>query len=63
MPRGNPKRAVLVRIDPAMLDEVRKRGPLTSAIEAGLSMWLTAARQLEAAKAKRKPAPEGGAEA
>jgi hypothetical protein len=48
MPRGNPKRAILIRLDPATIAEVQSyAGPrnLTSAIEAGLAWWLKQARR------------------
>ena len=58
MPRGRPKRPVLIRLEQDLIDEVKRRGEnLTAAIEAGLAMWLIVMRQADAA-AKRKPAPE-----
>jgi hypothetical protein len=58
MPRGNPKRAILIRLDPATIAEVQSyAGPrnLTSAIEAGLAWWLKRARRKAAAEPKADP--------
>jgi hypothetical protein len=63
MPRGSPKRVFPVRLQPALVEEVKRHtGSLTAAIEAGLAMWLTPLRQAEA-EVKRKPAPERAGEA
>ena len=46
MPRGNPKQPVMVRLDPALIAEVRKFTPnLTLAIEVGLRWWVRRARR------------------
>src|SRR4051812_34390162 len=41
MPRGNPKRPVNLRLNPALLADVRKRSrSLTAAVEDGLRLYL-----------------------
>jgi hypothetical protein len=55
MPRGNPKRAVLIRLDPALVEKVRGHSTnLTEAIEQGLELWLKRAKREEHAKAKQQ---------
>jgi hypothetical protein len=64
MPRGNPKRAILIRLDPATIAEVQSyAGPrnLTSAIEAGLAWWLKQARRKAAAEPTQRRRSQGEA--
>jgi hypothetical protein len=52
MPRGHPKRPILFRIDPNVIEQVtRYTDNVTGAVEEGLVLWLK--------RAKRRPiAPE-----
>ena len=48
MPRGNPKRKMILRIDPALADEVKSHlgdGYFTTAVEDGLRWWLKRAKR------------------
>ena len=48
MPRGNPKRKMILRIDPALADEVKRHlgdGYFTTAVEDGLRWWLARAKR------------------
>lgn len=49
MPRGNPKRKVMLRLDPAMIERVKlaNGGNFTQAVEEALGAWLR--------RASRKP--------
>jgi hypothetical protein len=49
MPRGNPKRKVMLRLDPGMVERVKlaNGGNFTQAVEAALEAWLK--------RASRKP--------
>jgi hypothetical protein len=50
MPRGNPKRHAVLRLDPELMDAVRELagpGGFTAAVEEGLRWWIT--------KQKRRP--------
>jgi hypothetical protein len=65
MPRGNPKKKMILRIDPALAAEVKLHlgdGYFTTAIEEGLRLWLARERR-RAAKpgllAKRLAPPTG----
>ena len=58
MPRGNPKQAILVRIDPDTIAAVRRyTDNFTGAVEAGLAWWLKRAKR-QADKSEAKPQPE-----
>lgn len=64
MPRGTPKQAILFRLDPALLAEVRHyAGPrkITRAVEAGLMWWLKQAKRKAASEPKPERAPEDAA--
>jgi hypothetical protein len=51
MPRGNPKKLIALRLDPALLEELRSRATnLTLAVEDGIRLWL-AREKRKAAKA------------
>jgi hypothetical protein len=48
MPRGNPKKKMILRIDPALAEEVRRHlgdGYFTTAVEEGLRLWLARAKR------------------
>jgi hypothetical protein len=48
MPRGNPKRKMILRIDPALANEVKRHlgdGYFTTAVEEGLRWWLKRAKR------------------
>jgi hypothetical protein len=46
MPRGNPKQPILIRLDPAVIAEVRGYTEnLTGAVEEGLAWWLKRERR------------------
>ncbi len=54
MPRGKPKKLTALRLDPDLVQEVRRYArTLTVAIEEGLRLWLRRARRL--ARAKGRP--------
>ena len=42
MPRGNPKRKVMLRLDPSMIERVREAsgGNVTRAVEQAIEAWL-----------------------
>jgi hypothetical protein len=58
MPRGNPKRHAVLRLDPELMDEVRELagpGRFTAAVEVGLRLWLAREkRRLARDEAARK---------
>jgi hypothetical protein len=46
MPRGNPKRPTVLRLDRARVEAVKAHNvPLTRAIEEGLDLWLARAKR------------------
>jgi hypothetical protein len=66
MPRGNPKQAVNLRLDPAVMAEVREYAGLrgfTVAVEEGLQLWLARAKRREAKATvpRARPAPRKAA--
>ena len=55
MPRGNPKRPTVLRLDPVRIEAVKAHNvPLTRAIEEGLDLWLARAKR-RGAKAVADP--------
>ena len=59
MPRGKPKRPTVIRVDPAMMAEVRRyTDNFTGAVEAGLTLWLKKARRKATLEAKRSRVAE-----
>jgi hypothetical protein len=55
MPRGSPKRVTAVRLDPALVEEVKRHTEdFTEAVEQGLHLWLRQQRRQERAKAKQQ---------
>jgi len=54
MPRGNPKRLTAFRLDPELMEEVRRcNDNVTEAIEEALELWLKQKRRQERVKAKQ----------
>jgi hypothetical protein len=47
MPRGNPKRKVMLRLDPRLIDEVKEvsNGNFTQTVELALQAWVKRARR------------------
>jgi hypothetical protein len=53
MPRGNSKRPILIKFDPALVEEARRyTANLSAAVHEGLAWWVKLAKQQERAKAK-----------
>jgi hypothetical protein len=53
MPRGNPKRPILIKFDPALVEEARRyTRNLSAAVHEGLAWWVKRAQRQERAKAK-----------
>jgi hypothetical protein len=53
MPRGRPKRPILFRLEPALVEEVKQfTDNMTGAVEEGLAWWLKRAKRQAAAEAK-----------
>jgi hypothetical protein len=53
MPRGRPKRPILFRLEPALVEEVKQfTDNVTGAVEEGLAWWLKRARRQAVAEAK-----------
>jgi hypothetical protein len=49
MPRGNPKRVTAVRLDPALVEDVKRyTDDFTVAVEEALALWLKPARRQRA---------------
>ncbi|KAA5610679.1 BrnA antitoxin family protein [Rhodovastum atsumiense] len=56
MPRGDPKKAVSIRLDPKLIEAVRATGEeLTTAVESGLRLWL---KRITKKPSIRKPTPD-----
>jgi hypothetical protein len=46
MPRGNPKRVTAVRLDPALVEDVKRyTADFTVAVEEALALWLKRAKR------------------
>jgi hypothetical protein len=63
MPRGRPKTLTALRLDPALMEAVRRyTDNLTGAVEEGLAWWLKRAkRQATAPHSEAKPQPRQNA--
>jgi hypothetical protein len=56
MPRGNPRKYMGFRLDPALVAEVQARtNNVTAAVEAGLRLWLAREKRKASVPDRRSP--------